>query len=43
VVVEFERRPSVELRKQEKLDLAEEKNFRKGELPENYMAKILYE
>ena len=33
---------NAEIRRQEKLDLAEEKDFRRGELPEKYIAKILY-
>ena len=33
---------SVEVRKQEKLDLVKEKNFRREELLEKYIAKILY-
>ena len=32
----------MEIRKQEKLELAEEKNFRRAELPGRYMAKLLY-
>jgi len=39
---EFEGRMNVKLRRQEKLDIAEEKNFRRGELPEKYIAKMLY-
>jgi len=42
VVTEFEGRVNVEVKRQEKLDMAEEKNFRKGELLEKYTAKILY-
>ena len=30
------------MRKQEKLDLAEKRNFRRGKLLEKYMVKILY-
>ena len=41
-VVEFKKRLSIEVRKQEKLDLAKEQDFRRRELPEKYMAKILY-
>jgi len=41
-VVEFKRRLSIEVRRQEKLDLAEEQDFRRRELLEKYMAKILY-
>jgi len=33
---------SVEVKKQEKLDMTEEKDFRRGELPGKYMAKMLY-
>jgi len=42
-VVEFERRLSAEVRRQEKLNKMEKKDFRRGELPEKYMAKMLYE
>ena len=33
---------SAEVRRQEKLDMIEEKNLRRGELPEKYIAKMLY-
>jgi len=39
---EFERRMSAKVRRQEKLDIMKEKNFRKGELPGKYTAKMLY-
>ena len=42
LVVEFKGRINVEVRRQEKLDLAEERNFRRGELPGKYMARMLY-
>jgi len=42
VVVEFKERINTEVRRQEKLDMAEERDFRKGELPGKYTAKILY-
>ena len=42
VVVEFERRLNTEIRRQEKLDIAEERDFRREELSEKYMVKILY-
>jgi len=42
LVAEFEGRINVEVRRQEKVDLAEEKDFRRGELPRKYMVKILY-
>ena len=32
----------MEVRKQEKLDMVEEKDFRRGELPEKYTVKMLY-
>ena len=41
-VEEFEERMSVEVRRQEKLDMMEEKDFRRRELLEKYMVKILY-
>ena len=34
---------SAEVRRQEKLDIIEEKDFRRRELLEKYMAKMLYE
>jgi len=40
--VEFEGKMSTEVRRQEKLDRTEEKDFRRGELLEKYMAKMLY-
>jgi len=43
LVVEFERSKNAEVRRQERLDLTEEKDCRRGELPEKYIAKILYE
>ena len=41
-VVEFEKRMNTEVRQQEKLNRAEEKDLRRRELSEKYMAKILY-
>jgi len=41
-VEEFEGRMSAKVRRQEKLDMMKEKNFRKGELPGKYTAKMLY-
>ena len=43
LVTEFEKRMNTEVRRQEKLDLAEEKNFRRAELPGKYIARMLYE
>ena len=43
VVVEFKRRLSVKVRKQKKLDMAKERDFRREELLGKYMAKMLYE
>ena len=39
---EFGRRIDAEVRKQERIDMAEEKDFRRGELPGKYMAKLIY-
>ena len=41
-VEEFEERMNVEVRRQEKLDMAEERDFRRGELPRKFMVKMLY-
>ena len=43
VVVEFERRINTEVRQQEKLNMVEERDFVRRELPEKYMIKMLYE
>ena len=42
VVAVFEVRLSIKVRRQEKLDLVEEQNFRRGELLEKYTTKMLY-
>ena len=42
VVAKFEERLSIKVRRQEKLDMAEERDFRRRELLEKYTAKILY-
>ena len=39
---EFEGRINAEIRKQERLDIAEERDFRRRELLGKFMAKILY-
>jgi len=39
---EFERRMNVEVRRQERLDITEERDFRRRELLRKFMAKILY-
>jgi len=39
-VAEFKRRLSTEVRQQEKLNMVEEGDFRRGELPRKYMAKM---
>ena len=39
---EFERRMNAEVRRQEKLDMVEEKDFRREELLEKFTAKMLY-
>ena len=42
VLEEFKGRMNAEVRRQEKLDMEEEKDFRRGELPEKFTAKVLY-
>jgi len=42
VVVKFEERVNAEVRRQKKLNMTEERDLRKGELPEKYMVKMLY-
>jgi len=39
---EFEERMDTEVRRQEKLDMAEKKDFKRGELLGKYTAKMLY-
>jgi len=41
-VEEFEKRMNAKVRRQEKLDMTEERDFRRGELPGKFMAKMLY-
>jgi len=43
VVVYFEKRTNIEVRRQERLKVAEEQGFRQGKLLGRYIAKILYE
>jgi len=38
----FEGRMSAEVRRQEKIDMAEERDLRRGELPGKFTAKMLY-
>ena len=42
VLEEFEGRMSVEVRRQERIDMAEESDFRRGELPGKFIARMLY-
>ena len=42
VLEEFEGRMNVKVRRQEKIDMAEERDFRKEELPGKFTAKMLY-
>ena len=42
LVADFEERLNAEVKRQEKLDIAEERDFRRGELPEKYTVKMLY-
>ena len=39
---EFEERMSAEVRRQERINMAEERDFRRGELPEKFTARMLY-
>ena len=39
---EFEGRMNAEIRRQEKIEIAEERDFRRGELPGKFTAKTLY-
>jgi len=39
---EFKERMNAEVRRQEKIDMAEERDFRRGELPGKFMVKMLY-
>jgi len=39
---EFERRMNMEVRRQEKIDMAEERDFRREDLPGRFIAKMLY-
>ena len=39
---EFEKRINIEVRRQEKIDITKERNFKRGELLEKFTAKILY-
>jgi len=41
-VVEFEERLSAEVRRQEKLNIVEEKDFKRRELLEKYIVMMLY-
>ena len=42
VLEEFEERMNAEVRRQEKIDMVEERDFRRGELPGKFTAKMLY-
>jgi len=42
VAKEFEERINAEVRRQEKLDMAEERDFRREKLSGKYIAKMLY-
>jgi len=41
LVAEFKKRMSTEVRRQEKLNMVEKKDFRREELPKKYTVKIL--
>ena len=42
VVTEFKRRPNIEVKQQEKLNMMKKRDFRRRELLEKYSIKILY-
>ena len=42
MVAEFEKKLNIEVKRQEKLDMVEERDFRREELSEKYIAKMLY-
>ena len=42
VLEEFKERMDAEIRRQEKLDKAKERDFRREELPEKFMVRMLY-
>jgi len=42
VVIESGERLSIEVRRQEKLNMMEKRDFRREELPEKYIVKMLY-
>ena len=42
IVAEFKKRINMEVRRQKKLKMVEEKDFRRGELPGKYIVKMLY-
>ena len=42
VVVEFKKRSNTKVRKQEKLDIVEKRDFKREELLEKYIVKLLY-
>ena len=42
VLEEFKERMNAEVRRQEKIDIAEERDFKRRELPGKFTAKILY-
>ena len=43
LVAEFEGKMNAEVRRQEKLYLAEKKDFKRAELPRKYMVRMLYD
>ena len=43
MVAEFEEKFSTEVKRQKKLDLVEEQDFRRGKLLQKYTARMLYE
>jgi len=41
-ITEFKKRVNVEVRRQEKLNMMEERDFKRGKLPGKYTMKMLY-
>ena len=42
VLVEFEERMEAEVRRQEKINRVEKRDFKRGKLPEKFIARMLY-
>ena len=42
IIADFEGRISTEVRRQQKIEIVEEQDFKRGELPGKYMVRMLY-